>query len=438
MKTSVVRFGIVIFLVVFPLGCFAIDAWPGGAGTNIATYSDASGVVWHEDRQSLFVVQNTGTLRELDTSGNLKDSWAVAGDLEGITLAENDRYLYIGIEDPDSIVEFDLQAEVLTGKSWNLTTWMASADPNKGLEGLAYRSGYFYAGLQEDGKIYVFNVNLVQNGDVSHVDTFTPYAPYSWDISGIEYNSNTGLTYVIYDNYDALLELDSSNGIVKHYTLLGTAQEGFAMKTNCLARTADVYVANDDTGVITKYTDYPITCLDADEDGVDYTSDCNDYDATISANQTYYRDIDGDGLGDANTTTSVCSLTAPDGYVANSNDPADISSSGRWFSVNGSSYDFFGVDPTTVAYTDLNCFSDAWHEIIAVGLVTKKAYVTLARVRGSEAAVTKRVRVKIKKKYKSVTISTEPSKYKFTTRFSRGKKYTWKVTSSGSFKKSNK
>lgn len=496
MKILTVRFLIAVFFVAIPWRCLAIDAWPAGAGTTIATYSDASGVVWHEARQSLFVVQNTGTLVELGSDGTLKDSWSVAGDLEGIALAENDRYLYIGIEHPDSIVEFDLQTEALTGKSWDLTTWMTGPD-NSGLEGLAYRDGYFLAGLQADGKIYVFDVNLSVSGDVDYIETIVPNASYT-DIAGIDYNSDTGIVYSIFDGQDALIELNASNEIAEHYSLPGTAQEGFAMKTNCMSRTADVYVANDDTGIVTKYTNYPITCLDADEDGVNYTTDCNDYDASISVNQTYwrdadgdglgsdettsvcsftapvgyvantidqndsdfdndgspagtdcndadnsifqnqtyYRDIDSDGLGDTNTTNLACTFSAPDGYISDNTDPADISENGRRMYVNGAYHDFFTVDPTTVAYTDLNFFEDDWHEILTVGLVSKKAYVTLARVRGSEVAIAKRVRIKIKKKHTSVTISTDISNQKFTTRFSRGKKYTWKVKSSGSFSRS--
>ena len=429
-------FGIFFVLVALPRLCFAVDAWPAGAGSTIATYSDASGLAWHESRQSLFVVQNTGTLRELGEDGTLKDSWAVAGDLEGITLAENDRYLYIGIEKPnDSIVEFDLQTEALSGKSLDLTPWMASADPNQGLEGLAYRDGYFLAGLQEDGKIYVFDVNLDVSGDVSFVSTITPYASYSSDISGLEYNSDTGMTYVEYDSHNALLEMNSSNEISKYYSLPGTAQEGFTMKTDCMNRTADVFVANDDTGIVSKYSGYPITCLDADSDGVNYASDCNDYDATISANQTFFRDADGDGLGDSQTTTSACSLTAPAGYVSNSTDPADISADGRWFSVNGQTLDFFGADPTSVAYTDINYFSDDWHEIVAAGITSKKVYITVARVRGSEVLIAKRRAINKKKKYTSATISTDASKHKFTVRLSRGKKSVWKVNSLGVFRK---
>ncbi|MFA6028197.1 MAG: integrin alpha, partial [Patescibacteria group bacterium] len=61
--------------------------------------------------------------------------------------------------------------------------------------------------------------------------------------------------------------------------------------------------------------------LDGDGDGVTGAdglmpgTDCNDADATVSANQTYYQDLDGDGLGNALVTTSVCASVPPAGYV---------------------------------------------------------------------------------------------------------------------------
>ncbi len=485
-----------IFFAVFPRLCSAADPWPGGAGTTIATYLDASGIVWHEARQSLFVVRNSGTLVEINSSGTELHTWAVAGDLEGVTLAENDRYLYIGIENPDSIVEFDLQTEALTGKSWNLTAWMASTDPNQGLEGLAYRNGLFRAGLQEDGKIYVFNVNLAVSGAVSHVETVTPYAGHT-DISGLDYNSDTGLTYAIFDSSNVLLELNSSNGTVHEYALPGTAQEGITFKTNCMSRVADAYVANDDTGSVVKYANYPVTCLDADSDGVNYATDCNDYDASISSNvtyyrdadgdglgsdtttsvcsltapagyvtntsdqndndfdndgsptssdcddndaslsqlQTYYRDVDGDGLGDANTTTALCSLEAPGGYVSNNDDTLDIADNGSLMYINGAYHAFFPENPTAVYFTNANFYGDEYEEVIAVALTnSKNTYISVARVSGGTVIFSKRVR--IKKKYKNAQIIPQIEKRKFITRFNGKKKYTWKITSSGSFKKS--
>src|SRR4030042_6297742 len=306
---------------------------------------------------------------------------------------------------------------------------------NSGLEGLAYRGGYFLAGLQADGKIYVFNVNLNVSGDVSHIQTITPNASYTSDISGIEVNSNTGITYVIYDTYDALIEMNAANEIVKHYSVPGTAQEGIAVKTNCLSRSADVYIANGDSGQVVKYTNYPITCLDADSDGVSYAQDCNDYDASLSSNQTYYRDADGDGLGDAFPFAQTCSLAAPEGYATNSSDPVDIVANGRLMYVNGTDYAFFTADPTTVQFTNLNYFSEDYEEVIAVGLTKKRAYITTARVNGNNVTIAKRRM--LKKKYRSAQITTQISKNKFITRFNGRKKYTWRIKSSGSFNRSH-
>lgn len=432
MKALVVFLGAAIFLII-PPRCLAVTAWPGSAGTVITTLSDASGAVWHPVRQSLFVVQNTGKLNEIDANGNLLDQWDVAGDLEGVTLAASDRYLYIGIENPDSIVEFDLQTEALTGKTWDLTTWM-TGDANSGLEGLSYRDGYFYAGLQADGKIYVFNVNLNVSEEVNYVQTITPYASYT-DIAGLDYNSDTGLTYAIFDSANALIELSSSNEIVNHYELPGSAQEGFALVPDCLARTAVVYVTNDDTGQVIKYSGYPVTCSDADEDGAPYTTDCNDYDSTNSTNQTYYRDADSDGWGDASTSTQVCSTTTPVGYVTNSSDPADIYSNGTLMYINGTEYPFFDSVPNRLKYTNLNYYSDGYEEVIAVGLYKKKAMIVTARVNGNNVTIVKKVAVK--KRYKSVSLTTQLTKNKFVTKFNGRKKYTWKIKSTGVFSRSH-
>ncbi|MFA6475696.1 MAG: integrin alpha, partial [Patescibacteria group bacterium] len=70
------------------------------------------------------------------------------------------------------------------------------------------------------------------------------------------------------------------------------------------------------TGTDTNDNDY-------DNDGSEIGTDCNDADATVYANQTYYRDADLDGLGDLTTTSVVCSITVTAGYVTNSTDTND-------------------------------------------------------------------------------------------------------------------
>lgn len=75
------------------------------------------------------------------------------------------------------------------------------------------------------------------------------------------------------------------------------------------------------TGYVTNNND--INDNDHDNDGVITGVDCNDNDSTVSANRTYYRDADADGLGNPSVSVTVCSNTPPAGYVANSNDTID-------------------------------------------------------------------------------------------------------------------
>lgn len=66
---------------------------------------------------------------------------------------------------------------------------------------------------------------------------------------------------------------------------------------------------------------------DYDNDGVDREicggTDCDDFDAAVTASGTYYRDSDGDGYGNPNSSQSGC--TNPNGYVTDSTDCNDNS-----------------------------------------------------------------------------------------------------------------
>lgn len=488
-------FWVLLFIIslALPARCFAIDPWPAGAGQVVASLPEASGAVWHEERQTLFVVQNTGFLVEMSSAGETINTWTVAGDLEAITLAEGNRYLYLGIEHPDSIIEFDLQTETLTGKSWNLTTWMTGAD-NSGLEGLAYSDGYFHAGLQSDALIYVFDVDLDNSGQVSFVQTIQPNAAYASDISGMDIHPYTGIDYLVYDSYNGLVELNADNVMVHNYVLPGINQEGIVLVTDCAAHTADVYIA-EDNGQLVRYPDYPVSCIDGDSDGTHIDADCNDADASISSNQTYYRDADGDGQG-SDTTTAVCSLTAPAGYVSNSDDqndtdfdndgsstgtdcndadaavaqnqkyyrdidedgagnaatllevcsfsapagyvsqsgdPVDIASSGKSMHINGTDWNFFSADPRIVKSISLDYFADNNHEVIAVGLLRKKAMIVSASVNGGNVRIAQRRTVP--GSFRSVRLSAYLKKKKFTTAFNGGRKKSWSIKKSGGFRR---
>ncbi|MCP4807857.1 MAG: hypothetical protein GY884_21140 [Proteobacteria bacterium] len=60
---------------------------------------------------------------------------------------------------------------------------------------------------------------------------------------------------------------------------------------------------------------------DADEDGVEWLDDCDDYDAEVGAPLTWYADTDGDGFGNLATATDACEQ--PNAFVLDDTDCDD-------------------------------------------------------------------------------------------------------------------
>ncbi|MEW5804616.1 MAG: MopE-related protein [bacterium] len=119
---------------------------------------------------------------------------------------------------------------------------------------------------------------------------------------------------------------------------------------------------------------------DADGDGVITCRDCDDNDAArFSGNpeicdgkdnncdgsvdegvlNTYYRDADGDGQGDAYKTTLAC--TAPAGYVENANDCIDTDSRLVKSVADFSGSFTIGSSPLTVQFTDKSIGAISYH-----------------------------------------------------------------------------
>jgi len=253
-----------------------VPPWPGGGGTeiggNLPGGYEPSGIVWHERLGLLFLVGDGGQVSRMDENGGAVMTWSPGGDIEGIAVAdpEND-YIYLGIENPDSIREFDISQGELTGATWSLTTWMTGAS-NQGLEALTFvpngyhpyddsdSGGLFYAGLQADGKIYVFDIDLSSSGSVSHVHTITPF-PGRADISGLHYCSGTGTLYAIFDSWNLLMEMEADGTFVAECALAGNDQEGFTLKPACPSAVTTAFIAEDTGKEVWKYESFPVDCL---------------------------------------------------------------------------------------------------------------------------------------------------------------------------------
>jgi hypothetical protein len=258
-----------ISLLVFPTVALAASSWPAGSGTEInsSSVSEPSGAVVLDD--TLWIVDDGGYLWSMELDGSSKTSYYLGGDLEGITTEGG--YLYIGIENPDGVMEVDPSTGTATGESWDLTTYMTGSD-NMGLEALTYAEGYFYAGLQEDGHVFVFELNV--GGSVSFIAELDSPVGYT-DIAGLHYMD--GVFYAVYDGYNriSLMEVDDLTapttfivltddyGTDLRYELEGDTQEGVAFDGTT------IYLA-EDAGEIYYYEGFP-TVINAEEEEEEVT-----------------------------------------------------------------------------------------------------------------------------------------------------------------------
>jgi hypothetical protein len=147
---------------------------------------------------------------------------------------------------------------------------------NQGLEGLTFvndaanpEGGLFYAALQDDGRIYVFDLPIVSSSTdstVSHLDTFTP-VPGRNDLSGLHYNALNDTLYGTYDGSNRITAMDTNGTLIKEWVLPGNDQEGVAID-HC-----ELYIAEDVGPEVWHYTGWDGDPTDDDSDGV---SNCVD------------------------------------------------------------------------------------------------------------------------------------------------------------------
>lgn len=336
------------FAAAFSLSFFSFStvadaaAWPGSTtATDIGSAAMAakstfepSGIVWHAGRGTYIVVGDGGDVMEISVTGTVINTWTPSGNWEDITVADTaSTIIYLAHENNSAIYAFDMATGALTGDTWSVASYIYPVG-KLGLEALTWipdgdhpygtttGGGVFYAGWQSDADIYVFDADLGTSGSITYLDEIKTTSGMS-DLSGLTYNAATGTVFAVYDSYDLLEERETDGTLITSSTVPSAGSwEGVAFNDSCPTSTSATIVFANDAGGITAYGSYPAACIvvDADGDGAYSDTDCNDADAAVSTIQTYFRDQDNDGYGDATTTTSLCSAAAPSGYVANDDD----------------------------------------------------------------------------------------------------------------------
>ena len=222
---------------------FADDPFPPGVlpgtpiGGGLPSGYECSGAVWHTGLDKLFTVDDGGMVSSMNAYGADVQNWSLPGDLEGICIAEpGSDFIYVGVEHPDSIKEFNLTTG-LVSRTFDLTTWMTGLPNNSGLEALTFvpdagdpEGGLFYAGLQRNGKIYSFRLPIASSPSstaVTHVSTITPVVGRT-DLSGLHYDVDNQVLYALFDSADRLRAMKADGSFLAEWKELpGTRQSRF-------------------------------------------------------------------------------------------------------------------------------------------------------------------------------------------------------------------
>ena len=155
------------------------DQVNNGDGNGIDNYFRNSGVVINEASNTYFAVNgvhpvNSGDYSSYYTKSIVEASletdeivnvWAFDAstlgrevDMEGLTFAEGTDKLYIG-DEYNYIYELDLTSGQVT-REWNLADMGLNTATDRGIEALTYLNGYFYAGIQEETRVYQLDLHL--------------------------------------------------------------------------------------------------------------------------------------------------------------------------------------------------------------------------------------------------------------------------------------
>jgi hypothetical protein len=235
-------------------------------GTLPAGY-ETSGLAWHSRLQKLLAVSDGGTVSSMNTDGSGLVNWSVPGDLEGICVANaQSDYVYIGVEHPDSILEFNIRTGAVT-RTFDLTAWMTGPD-NQGLEGLTFvpssdsaEGGVFYAGLQADGRIYSFELPIVSSSTSTNV-TFKGIITLEAglaDLADLSYDDESGVLLSVFDGPNRLKATTRTGQLLQEWQLPGTEQEGILFHNGAL------YVGEDyggaSTGRVIRYAPFSLPVI---------------------------------------------------------------------------------------------------------------------------------------------------------------------------------
>ncbi len=211
--------------------------------------AEPSGLTFHPDRKSIFVVSDEGELHEMRRDGRPVRSQSLnQTDLEGITMNPSTGLLYAVVEGDDAILEISPQTFEIT-RRFGINRGFEGRELLKkggmGLEAIAFVSddshpegGTFWVGNQsfslkpnrEPSIVCQVVLPLSSTNPTPPEGTIVSFFPLSIiDISGLAYDSSRNCLIVVSDTTNLLVEVTRDGNVLRQHLLPGNDQEGIAL-----------------------------------------------------------------------------------------------------------------------------------------------------------------------------------------------------------------
>ena len=239
-----------------------LDVQGFGGDIDQQNFVEPSGICFHPQRKTLFVVSDEGEIAEIETDGTPVFNLKIPGDLEGVTVNPQSGLLYIICEGRDVILEFDPdKKEVIRKFPMNREF---EGDPNflqkqeedydNGIESIAFVSdenhpegGTFYIGNQWDPSCIMEVLVPLKSSQTETAEArIIRVLPFKMDDpAAMYYDSKTRLLNVVSDADNILVEITLEGKLVKEYAFLGDNQEGITLDDE-----GYLYIAQDEGGII--------------------------------------------------------------------------------------------------------------------------------------------------------------------------------------------
>jgi uncharacterized protein YjiK len=226
---------------------------------------EPSGITYHPQRRTVFVVGDEGHLYEMRTDGEaVRTEYLKQADLEGITVNPVTGFLYAVVEGEEMVFEIDPQTFRVTRKftvNRNFAGRELLKKGGMGLEAIVFipdashpEGGTFWVGNQsfslkpgkEPSIICEVVLPLISSKTGEGRGQIIRFFPLSIiDISGLAYDPQRQCLLVMSDTTNLLLEVTLDGNVRRQYLIPGADQEGVV-----LDKMGFIYIAQENGEVI--------------------------------------------------------------------------------------------------------------------------------------------------------------------------------------------